>query len=54
MATLTERGFKGRDDILGELSSFLGREVQSSKELTRSEISDYLNAVHETAEDHLS
>lgn len=53
MATLTERGFKGRDDILGELSSFLGREVQSSKELTRSEISDYLNAVHETAEDHL-
>lgn len=50
MATLTERGFKGRDDILGELSSFLGREVQSSKELTRSEISDYLNTCHETAD----
>lgn len=52
MATLTERGLKERDDILRELSDFLGRDVRSSRELTRSEVSDYLNAVHETAEDH--
>ena len=52
MATLTERGLRERDDILRELSDFLGRDVRSSRELTRSEVSDYLNAVHETAEDH--
>ena len=51
MATLTERGFKDRDAILAELSGFLGREVKSSKELTKSEVSDYLNACHETAQD---
>lgn len=48
MATLTKRGFKERDDILRELSSFLGRDVRSSRELTRAEVSDYLTAVHET------
>lgn len=51
MATLTERGFKDRDAILAELSGFLGREVKSSKELTKSEVSDYLNACHEPAQD---
>lgn len=53
MATLRERGFNERAECLAELSSFVGREVMSRNELTRSEISDYLNAVHETAEDHL-
>lgn len=48
MATLTKRGFKERDDILRELSSFLGKAVRSSRELTRAEVSDYLTAVHET------
>jgi len=44
MATLTERGYKEREAILAELSSYFGREVKSSKELTRAEVSDYLNA----------
>ena len=44
MATLTERGFKQREQILEELSSFFGKDIQSSKELTRSQISEYLNA----------
>lgn len=44
MATLTERGFKQREEILSELSSFFGKDIQSSKELTRSQISEYLNS----------
>lgn len=49
MATLTERGCKEREEYLAELSSFFGKEVKSSKELTRAEISEYLNACNTTA-----
>lgn len=51
MATLRERGFNERAECLAELSSFIGRKVMSRNELTRSEISDYLNACHEPAQD---
>lgn len=44
MATLNDRGFKERPQWIKELSSFFGKEVKSSKELTRAEISEYLNA----------
>ena len=44
MATLTERGCKDREDYLAELSDFFGREVKSSKELTKTEVAEYLNA----------
>lgn len=43
MATLTERGCKEREEYLAELSAFFKRDVKSSKELTRAEISEYLN-----------
>ena len=49
MATLTERGCREREEYLTELSSFFGREVKSSKELTRAEISDYLSACNTPA-----
>lgn len=52
MATLTERGCKERDEYLAELSSFFGKEVKSSKELTRAEISEYLNACNDAAQDN--
>lgn len=44
MATLTAKGCKERSDYLKELSSFFGRDIKSSKELTRADISEYLNA----------
>ena len=49
MATLTERGCKEREEYLAELSAFFRREVKSSKELTRAEISEYLNACNTPA-----
>ena len=49
MATLKERGCKGREEYLAELSSFFQREVKSSNELTRAEISEYLNACNTPA-----
>ena len=49
MATLTERGCKEREEYLAELSAFFRREVKSSKELTRAEISEYLNACNAPA-----
>lgn len=49
MATLTERGCKKREEYLAELSAFFQREVKSSKELTRAEISEYLNACNTPA-----
>ena len=52
MATLTERGCKEREDYLAELSDFFGREVKSSKELTKAEISEYLNACNGAAQDN--
>ena len=51
MATLTERGCKEREDYLAELSDFFGREVKSSKELTKAEIAEYLNACNGAAQD---
>lgn len=44
MSTLTAKGCKERSDYLKELSSFFGRDIKSSKELTRTDISEYLNA----------
>lgn len=52
MATLTERGCKEREEYLAELSEFFGKEVKSSKELTRTEISEYLNACNGAAQDN--
>lgn len=52
MATLTERGCKEREEYLAELSAFFQREVKSSKELTRAEISEYLNACNGAAQDN--
>ena len=49
MATLNDRGFKERPQWIKELSSFFGKEVKSSKELTRAEISEYLNACNTPA-----
>ena len=49
MATLTERGCKEREEYRAELSAFVRREVKSSKELTRAEISEYLNACNTPA-----
>ena len=52
MATLTERGCKEREDYLAELSDFFGKEVKSSKELTKAEVSEYLNACNGAAQDN--
>ena len=52
MATLTERGCKEREEYLAELSDFFGREVKSSKELTKAEVSEYLNACNGAAQDN--
>lgn len=52
MATLNERGCKEREEYLAELSDFFGREVKSSKELTKAEISEYLNACNGAAQDN--
>ena len=52
MATLTERGCKERKEYLAELSDFFGKEVKSSKELTKAEVSEYLNACNGAAQDN--
>ena len=52
MATLTERGCKEREEYLAELSDFFGKEVKSSKELTKAEVSEYLNACNGAAQDN--
>lgn len=44
MACLQSRGIREREDCLAELGSFFGRTVKSSKELTRAEASDFLEA----------
>jgi threonine dehydrogenase-like Zn-dependent dehydrogenase len=44
MACLQSRGIRERDDCLAELGRFLGRSIASSKELTRTEASDFLEA----------
>lgn len=52
MVTLTERGCKAREEYLAELSDFFQRDVKSSKELTRAEISEYLNVCNGAAQDN--
>ena len=44
MACLQSRGLRTREDYLAELGRFLGRPIASSKELTRTEASDFLEA----------
>lgn len=44
MATLNERGFKEQKQYLAEMTRFFGREIKSSKELTRAQVKEYLDA----------
>lgn len=44
MACLQSRGARSREDYLAALGNFLGRTITSSKELTRTEASDFLEA----------
>lgn len=44
MACLQSRGIREREDCLAELGGFIGRAIASSKELTRAEASDFLEA----------
>lgn len=44
MACLQSRGIREREACLAELGNFLGRPIVSSKELTRAEASDFLEA----------
>lgn len=44
MACLQSRGARSREDYLAALGNFLGRAITSSKELTRTEASDFLEA----------
>lgn len=44
MACLQSRGIREREAYLAELGNFLGRSIKSSKELTRAEASDFLEA----------
>lgn len=46
MAYLSKRHGNDRDAYLNELSSFFGRPITSSRELTRSDVSEFLNAVN--------
>ena len=48
-ATLKEKGLKEREQYLAEMSKFFNREIKSSAELTRAEISEYLNACNAPA-----
>ena len=46
MAYLTKRHGNNRDAYLAELSSFFGREISSSRELTRDDVSEFLDAIN--------
>ncbi len=46
MAYLTKRHGNDRTAYLAELSSFFGREVKSSRELTKADVSEFLDAVN--------
>lgn len=46
MAYLTKRHGDNREAYLAELSSFFQRPITTSRELTREEVSDFLDAVH--------
>jgi hypothetical protein len=45
MSYLTKKHGENRDEYLRELSSFFGREIKSSRELTKDDVSDFLDAV---------
>lgn len=45
MAYLTKRHGQNREAYLAELSDFFGRPITSSRELSRAEVSDFLEAV---------
>lgn len=46
MAYLTKRHGDSRDAYLAELSQFFGRPLSSSRELTKADVSEFLNAVN--------
>lgn len=46
MAYLTKRHGDNRTAYLKELSSFFGREIKSSRELTKADVSEFLDAVN--------
>lgn len=46
MAYLTKRHGNNREAYLAELSSFFGREISSSRELTKDDVSEFLNAIN--------
>lgn len=46
MAYLTKRHGNNREAYLAELSSFFGREISSSRELTRDDVSEFLDAIN--------
>lgn len=46
MACLAKRHGNDRAAYLAELSGFLGREVKSSRELTKADVSEFLDAVN--------
>lgn len=50
MAYLTKRHGDNREAYLAELSSFFGRKIESSRELTRSDVSDFLDAINTSKE----
>ena len=45
MSYLTKKHGENRDEYLRELSSFFGREIKSSRELTKDDVSDFLDAI---------
>lgn len=46
MAYLTKRHGKNREAALSELSRFFGRSLASSRELTKDDVSEFLNAIN--------
>lgn len=46
MAYLTQRHGQNRDGYLAELSNFFGREITTSRVLTRAMVSEFLDAIH--------
>lgn len=46
MAYLTKRHGNNREAYLAELSSFFGREISSSRELTKDDVSEFLDAIN--------
>lgn len=51
MAYLTKRHGNNRDAYLAELSSFFGRDIKSSRELSKAEVSEFLDTVRQAKND---